>query len=51
MNKIGGSETYTRPLKKPISDRVSDNTFPKANFNFMADLLHLPQTKKVIDTY
>lgn len=39
-------ETYTKPLKKPTYDKVKSNTFPMEDYNFMADLLFLPTTKK-----
>ena len=51
MNKILQelkiNETYTKPpkIKKEFS-KVKDNIPLKADFNFMADLLELPQTKK-----
>ena len=46
LNKLGVDETYTRPVKKPIFDRVKQNTFPKNGYNEMADLLFLPETKE-----
>lgn len=51
MNKILQelkiNETYTKPpkIKKEFS-KVKDNIPLKADFNFMADILELPQTKK-----
>ena len=51
MNKILQelkiNETYTKPpkIKKEFS-KVKDNIPLKADFNFMADLLELPKTKK-----
>ena len=50
MNKILSNlninETYTKPLKKPVYDKVKSNVFPMEDYNFMADLLFLPTTKK-----
>lgn len=51
MNKIlqelNINETYTKPpkIKKEFS-KVKDNIPLKADFNFMADILELPKTKK-----
>ena len=45
LEKIGINETYTKSVKKPIFDKVKQNTFPKRGYNYMADLLHLPETK------
>ena len=45
LEKIGINETYTKSVKKPIYDKVKQNTFPKRGYNYMADLLHLPETK------
>ena len=42
-------ETYTKPTRTKetiINDFVKSNTYPKQDFNFMADLLYLPTTKK-----
>ncbi len=46
IKKLGINEKYTKPIKKPIFDKVRENTYPKANYNYMADLLHLPTTKE-----
>lgn len=47
LNKLKISEEYTKPVKKPKTfDTVKANTYPKENYNFMADLLFLPTTKK-----
>ncbi len=47
LQELKINETYTKPpkIKKEFS-KVKDNIPLKADFNFMADLLELPQTKK-----
>lgn len=45
LKKLNINETYTKGLKKPIFDKVKDDTFPKGGYNYMADLLFLPETK------
>jgi hypothetical protein len=46
LKKLKIDETYTKPLKKPIWDSVKQNTYPKQDYNFMADVLFLPETKE-----
>lgn len=43
--KLNIDETFTKPIKNIKYDSVKANVYPKANYNFMADLLHLPKTK------
>lgn len=45
LKKLNINETYTKSLKLPIFDKVKDNTFPKGGYNYMADVLFLPETK------
>lgn len=47
LQELKINETYTKPpkIKKEFS-KVKDNIPLKADFNFMADILELPQTKK-----
>ena len=44
--KLGINETFTKPLKKIRFDSVKSNTFNKGGYNYMADLLFLPKTKR-----
>lgn len=46
IKKLGINETYTKPIKNIVFDKVKQNTYPKADYNFMADLLHLPKTEE-----
>ena len=47
LNKLGIDETYTKPAKKPkVFTKVKDNIPLVEHFNYMADLLFLPETKK-----
>ena len=46
IEKLGIDETYTKPIKKPVFDSVKNNTYPQGGYNYMADLLFLPETKK-----
>jgi hypothetical protein len=47
IKKLNIDETYTKPLKKIKKfNKVKDNIPLKADYNFMADLLMLPTTKK-----
>ncbi len=46
IKKLGIDETYTKAIKKPIFDKVKQNTYPKGGYNYMADLLMLPETKE-----
>ena len=43
--KLKIDETFTKPIRNIKFDKVRANTYPKGGYNFMADLLHLPQTK------
>jgi hypothetical protein len=45
LNKLKINETYTKPIRNIKFDKVKANTYPKAGYNFMCDLLHLPKTK------
>lgn len=46
IKKLGIDETYTKPTKKPVFDKVKQNTFPQGGYNYMADILFLPETKE-----
>ena len=47
LNTLGINETYTKQIKKPTKfNHIRDNIPLKKNFNFMADLIELPVTKK-----
>lgn len=46
IKKLQIDETYTRPLPKPKLPKVKDSTYPKGGYNYMADLLMLPETKE-----
>ena len=47
MNELGLDETYTKPVyKMPKFDKVKELVHPKEDFNYQADLLMLPITKK-----
>lgn len=46
IDKLGLDETYTKLQKKPKYDKVKENIPPLQDYNFQADLLMLPQTKK-----
>lgn len=46
LNKLNINETYTKKVSLPKFDQVKSNIFPMSGYNFMADLLHLPQTKE-----
>lgn len=49
MNKLlkdlNIDETYTRKTKS-VLDRVKQNTLPVSKYNYMADILYLPQTRQ-----
>jgi hypothetical protein len=45
LRKLNINEQFTKPIRNIKFDKVKANTYPKAGYNFMADLLHLPQTK------
>ncbi len=45
LQKLKINEKFTKPIRGIKFDKVRANTYPKAEYNFMADLLHLPQTK------
>lgn len=48
LKKLNINETYTKTLKKVKNfNAVKDNIPLKQDYNFMADLLMLPTTKKV----
>lgn len=46
IKNLGIDERFTRPIKKAPNDSVKANTFPKEGYNYMADLLYLPETKE-----
>jgi len=47
LQKLGIDEKYSKPVKiKKEFSKVKDNIPLKADYNFMADLLELPETKK-----
>jgi hypothetical protein len=47
LSELGVNEKYTKPVKiKKEFSKVKDNIPLKADYNFMADLLELPKTKK-----
>jgi hypothetical protein len=46
LKSLNIDETYTKPLKKPIFDKVKQNTFPMDGYNYMADVLFLPTTEE-----
>lgn len=47
LENLGIDETYTKEVKKPkVFTKVSDNIPHKADWNFMADLIEMPVTKK-----
>jgi hypothetical protein len=45
IKKLGINEEFTKEIRGIKFDKVKQNVFPKSGYNFMADLLHLPQTK------
>ena len=45
LKKLKIDETYTKPIKNIKFDKVRENTYPKAEYNMMADVLFLPKTK------
>jgi hypothetical protein len=45
LQKLKINEKFTKPIRGIKFDKVRANTYPKSEYNFMADLLHLPQTK------
>lgn len=47
LEKLGIDETYTKDVKKPkYFTKIADNIPHQKNWNFMADLIELPLTKK-----
>lgn len=47
LKELGVNEKYSKPIKiKKEFSKVKDNIPLKADYNFMADLLELPETKK-----
>ena len=46
IKKLGLDETYTKVNIKPKYDNVKDNIPPVQDYNFQADLIMLPTTKK-----
>ena len=45
LQKFNINEKFTKPIRGIKFDKVRANAYPKAGYNFMADLLHLPSTK------
>ena len=45
MKKLDIDETFTKKPKKDKFDKIKENTFPVGGYNYMSDLLELPQTK------
>ena len=51
LKELGVNEKYSKPVKiKKQFSKVKDNIPLKADYNFMADLLELPETKKGLNT-
>lgn len=48
LNKLNIDETFTkqRPIKQPVYNKFKNNLPLKEDYNFMADLIELPETKK-----
>ncbi|KAF0754886.1 hypothetical protein AaE_005159 [Aphanomyces astaci] len=45
LAKFNIDETFTKP-SKVVFDSVKANTFPMSGYNYMADVLYLPTTKR-----
>ena len=45
IKKLNINETYTKKPKVKF-DSVKQNTFPRGEYNYMADLLYLPKTRQ-----
>ena len=45
IKKLGINEEFTKEIRGIKFDKVKSTVYPKSGYNFMADLLHLPQTK------
>jgi hypothetical protein len=45
MKELDIDDTYTKPIYYKFP-KIKDNVFPKGGYNYMADLLELPKTKK-----
>lgn len=51
LKELKINEKYSKPVKiKKEFSKVKDNIPLKADYNFMADLLELPETKKDLNT-
>ena len=46
ITKLKIDEKYTKPHKKYKFDTVKANTFPMQDYNFMVDLIQMPETSK-----
>jgi hypothetical protein len=46
LKKLNIDETFTQKPKKDKFDKIKENTFPVGGYNYMSDLLELPQTKQ-----
>ncbi len=45
LRKLNINEQFTKPIRGIKFVKVRANTYPHGGYNFIADLLHLPQTK------
>ena len=45
LKKLKINEEFTKEIRGIKFDNVKSNTYPRAGFNFMAVILHLPTTK------
>ena len=45
LRKLNIDETFTRPIRNNLFSKVKETTILKPDYNFMADLLFLPETK------
>lgn len=46
MNKLNIDETFTKRPKNDKFDTIKENTLPVSGYNYMSDLIELPQTKE-----
>ena len=51
IKKLNIDETYTKAPKQKVFNKVKDNVPHVEDYNFMADLLLLPETKKDLNIY
>jgi hypothetical protein len=45
LKKLNIDETYTKPIKNIIFDKVKQNAYSMGQYNMMVDVLFLPKTK------